>query len=90
MAGNDTFATLVLSLNKNSPALKKRIPFPDYKSKTASSHAKSPYRVYEIYGTSVGPGFYHRTWKYGHYPPDDPGATTQPQVKNCTRYFGPK
>jgi hypothetical protein len=46
------FVTLVLSLNKNSPALKKRIPFPDYKSKTASSYAKSPYRVYEICGTT--------------------------------------
>jgi hypothetical protein len=41
VAGNDAFATLVLSLNKNSPALKKRIPFPDYKSKTATTYAKS-------------------------------------------------
>jgi hypothetical protein len=49
VAGNGAFATLALSLNKNSPALKKRIPFPDYKSKTATAYAKSPYRVYEIY-----------------------------------------
>jgi hypothetical protein len=51
VAGNDAYATLVLSLKKNSPALKKRIPFPDYKSKSATTYAKSPYRVYEIYGT---------------------------------------
>ena len=51
VAGNDAFATLVLSLNKKAPALKKRIPFPDYKSKTAKTYAKSPYRVYEIYGS---------------------------------------
>jgi len=46
--------------------------------------------VYEIYGTSVGPGFYYGTWKYGHYPPDDPGATTLTTGKNRTSYFGPK
>jgi hypothetical protein len=90
VAGNDAFATLVLSLNKNSPALKKRIPFPDYKSKTAKKYAKSPYRVYEIYGTSVGPGFYHRTWKYGITRQMIPAQRPQPQVKNCTKYFGPK
>ena len=45
--------------------LKKTVPFPDYKAKSAKTYAKSPYRVYEIYGTSLGPGFYHWTWKYG-------------------------
>ena len=90
VAGNDAFATLVLSLKKNSPALKKRIPFPDYKSKSATKYAKSPYRVYEIYGTTVGPGFYHRTWKYGITRQMIPAQRPQPQVKNCTKYFGPK
>jgi hypothetical protein len=74
--GDTAFSALVDSLSKKAAKLGKMIPFPDYKSKTASSYAKSPYRVYEIYGTSVGPGFYYGTWKYGHYPPDDPGATT--------------
>lgn len=90
VAGKDAFATLVLSLNKNSPALKKKIPFPDYKSKTAKTYAKSPYRVYEIYGTSVGPGFYHWTWKYGITRQMIPAQRPQPQVKNCTKYFGSK
>jgi transcriptional regulator with XRE-family HTH domain len=55
-----------------------------------TTYAKSPYRVYEIYGTSVGPGFYHRTWKYGITRQMIPAQRPQPQVKNCTKYFGSK
>ena len=90
VAGHDAFATLVLSLNKNSPALKKRIPFPDYKSKTAKKYAKSPYRVYEIYGTGLGPVYPHWTWKYGITRQMIPAQRPQAQVKNCTKYFGSK
>jgi hypothetical protein len=89
VAGNDVFATLVLSLNKSSPALKKRIPFPDYKSKTAKTYAKSPYRVYEIYGVSVGPVTVHETWKYGITRQMIPAQRPQRQLPACTKYFGP-
>lgn len=90
VAGNDAFATLVLSLNKNSPALKKRIPFPDYKSKAAKTYAKSPYRVYEIYGTSLGPGYYHNTWKYGITRQLIPAQRPERQLSACTKYYGSK
>jgi hypothetical protein len=89
VAGNNAYATLVLSLNKKAPALKKRIPFPDYKAKSAKTYAKSPYRVYEIYGVSVGPITVHETWKYGITRQLIPAQRPQPQVKNCTKYFGP-
>lgn len=89
VAGNDAFASLVLILNKKAPALKKRIPFPDYKAKSAKTYAKSPYRVYEIYGVSVGPITVHETWKYGITRQLIPAQRPQPQVKNCTKYFGP-
>jgi hypothetical protein len=90
VAGNDAFATLVLSLNKSSPALKKRIPFPDYKSKTATTYAKSPYRVYEIYGTGLGPGHYHLTWKYGITRQLIPAQRPERQLPVCTTYYGPR
>jgi hypothetical protein len=89
VAGNNAYTTLVLSLNKKNPALKKRIPFPDYKAKSAKTYAKSPYRVYEIYGVSVGPITVHETWKYGITRQLIPAQRPQPQVKNCTKYFGP-
>ena len=90
VAGNDAFATLVLSLNKSSPALKKRIPFPDYKSKTATTYAKSPYRVYEIYGVSVGPVTVHETWKYGITRQLIPAQRPERQLPVCTTYYGPR
>lgn len=88
-AGNDAFASLVLSLSKKAATLKKTVPFPDYKSKSATTYAKSPYRVYEIYGTSKGPGFYHDTWKYGITRQLIPAQRPERQVPACTKYYGP-
>jgi hypothetical protein len=87
-AGNDAFAALVLSLNKKAATVKRRIPFPDYRSKSATTYAKSPYRVYEIYGTSLGPGFYHETWKYGITRQLIPAERPERQLGTCTRYYG--
>jgi hypothetical protein len=88
--GTDAFAALVVSLSKKPATLKKRIPFPDYKSKSATKYAKSPYRVYEIYGTSLGPGFYHWTWKYGITRQLIPAQRPNGQLPACTRYYGPR
>jgi hypothetical protein len=87
-AGTDAFVALVLSLTKKAAKIKKRIPFPDYKAKSAILYAKTPYRVYEIYGISLGPGYYHWTWKYGITRQLIPSQRPQPQVPNCTKYFG--
>jgi hypothetical protein len=89
-AGNDAFAALAASLSKKAATVKKKVPFPDYRAKSATTYAKSPYRVYEIYGTSLGPGFYHETWKYGITRQLIPAQRPQPQVINCTRHFGAK
>ena len=86
--GNDAFAALVLILNKKAATLKKTVPFPNYKAKSATTYAKSPYRVYEIYGTSKGPGYYHWTWKYGITRQLIPAQRPNSQVKYCTKYFG--
>ena len=87
--GNDVYATLFLSLNKKAPALKKKIPFPAFNSKTAKTYAKAPYRVYEIYGVSKGPVTVHKTWKYGITRQMIPAQRPQGQLKSCTKYFGP-
>jgi hypothetical protein len=88
--GTDAFAALVLSLTKKAATVKKRIPYPDYKSKTAILYAKSPYRVYEIYGTSLGPGYYHWTWKYGITRQLIPAQRPNGQLPTCTKYYGPQ
>jgi hypothetical protein len=86
--GIDAFAALAASLAKPAAKVKKRIPYPDYKSKTATTYAKSPYRVYEIYGTSLGPGFYHETWKYGITRQLIPAQRPERQLPACTAYYG--
>jgi hypothetical protein len=89
-AGTDAFAALAASLAKQAATVKKRVPFPDYESKTAAIYAKSPYRVYEIYGTSLGPGYYHWTWKYGITRQLIPAQRPERQLAACTKYYGPK
>lgn len=89
-AGNDALAALAASLTKKAATVKKRVPFPDYKSKTAAAYAKSPYRVYEIYGTSLGPGFYHWTWKYGITRQLIPAQRPNGQLPTCTKFYGPR
>jgi hypothetical protein len=86
--GTDAFAALAASLSKKAAKVRKRVPYPDYRAKSATTYAKSPYRVYEIYGTSLGPGFYHWTWKYGITRQMIPAQRPQGQLKNCTKYFG--
>jgi hypothetical protein len=86
--GTDTFVVLVVSLAKKAAKARKRVPFPDYQAKSATTYAKSPYRVYEIYGTSLGPGFYHETWKYGITRQLIPAQRPQRQLGACTRYYG--
>jgi hypothetical protein len=86
--GTDAFAGLAASLSKKAATLKKRVPYPDRRSKSATTYAKSPYRVYEIYGTSLGPGFYHWTWKYGITRQLIPAQRPERQLSACTRYFG--
>lgn len=86
--GTDTFTVLVVSLAKKAAKVRKRVPFPDYKAASATTYAKSPYRVYEIYGTSKGPGFYHDTWKYGITRQLIPAQRPQRQLGACTRYYG--
>jgi hypothetical protein len=88
--GSDAYAALVLSLAKKAATLKKRIPYPDSRSKTATTYAKTPYRVYEIYGTSLGPGFYHETWKYGITRQLIYSQRPERQLKYCTAYYGPR
>jgi hypothetical protein len=88
--GKTTYTVLAASLGKKAPKLKKKIPFPDYKSKTATTYAKTPYRVYEIYGTSLGPGFYHNTWKYGITRQLIPAQRPERQLPACTKYYGSK
>jgi hypothetical protein len=87
--GDTAFSALVDSLSKKAAKLGKMIPFPDYKSKTAKTYAKSPYRVYEIYGTSLGPGFYHWTWKYGITRQLIPAQRPERQLGACAKYYGP-
>jgi hypothetical protein len=89
-AGSVAFVALVASLAKKAAKLKKRVPFPDSKSKTATTYAKTPYRVYEIYGTSLGPGFYHWTWKYGITRQLIPAQRPERQLGACTIYYGPR
>jgi hypothetical protein len=86
--GTDAFVVLAASLSKKAATVRKLIPFPDYKSKTATKYAKSPYRVYEIYGTSLGPGYYHWTWKYGITRQLIPAQRPQRQLAACTKYYG--
>lgn len=88
--GTDTFDALVLALTKKAAKVKKRVPFPDYQAKSATTYARSPYRVYEIYGTSKGPGFYHWTWKYGITRQLIPAQRPERQLPACTRYYGAK
>lgn len=88
-AGTDALAALAASLDKKAAPLKKTIPFPDYKSKSATRYAKSPYRVYEIYGISLGPAFYHWTWKYGITRQLIPAQRPERQLAACTKYYGP-
>lgn len=88
--GTDAFAALAASLSKKAAKVKKTIPFPNYKSKTATTYAKSPYRVYEIYGTSKGPGYYHWTWKYGITRQLIPAQRPERQLPTCTKYYGSK
>jgi hypothetical protein len=88
--GDTAFSALVDSLSKKAAKLRKTIPFPDYKSTTAKKYAKSPYRVYEIYGTSLGPGFYHWTWKYGITRQLIPAQRPERQLPACTKYYGPR
>ena len=89
LVGDTAFSALVDSLSKKAAKLKKTVPFPDYKSKSAKTYAKSPYRVYEIYGTSLGPGFYHSTWKYGITRQLIPAQRPERQLPACTKYYGP-
>jgi hypothetical protein len=88
--GTFAFAVLVVSLSKKVAKVQKRVPFPDYRSKSATTYAKSPYRVYEIYGTSLGPGFYHWTWKYGITRQLIPAERPERQLGTCTRFYGPQ
>jgi hypothetical protein len=90
VVGDTAFSALVDSLAKKAAKLKKKVPFPDYNSKTAKTYAKSPYRVYEIYGTSLGPGFYHETWKYGITRQLIPAQRPERQLGTCTKYYGSK
>jgi hypothetical protein len=85
--GNDALAA---SLSKKAATVRKRIPFPDYKSKTAKTYAKSPYRVYEIYGTGLGPLYPHWTWKYGITRQLIPAQRPERQLAACTKYYGSK
>jgi len=87
--GNDVFAVLVASLAKKAAKVKKRVPFPDYRAKSATKYAKSPYRVYEIYGTGLGPEYPHWTWKYGITRQLIPAERPERQLPACTRYYGP-
>ena len=88
--GDTAFSALVDSLSKKAAKLRKTIPFPNYKSKTAKMYAKSPYRVYEIYGTSLAPGYYHWTWKYGITRQLIPAQRPERQLPACTKYYGSK
>jgi hypothetical protein len=86
--GNDAFAALVVSLSKKAATVRKTIRFPDYKSKTAKTYAKSPYRVYEIYGTGKGPVYPHWAWKYGITRQPIPAQRPERQLATCTKYYG--
>jgi hypothetical protein len=86
--GDTAFSALVDSLSKKAAKLKKTVPFPNANSKTAKTYAKSPYRVYEIYGTSLGPGDYHWTWKYGITRQLIPAQRPNRQLPTCTKYYG--
>jgi hypothetical protein len=88
--GDDAFAALAASLSKKAATVRKRVPFPNYKAKTAITYAKSPYRVYEIYGTGLGPEYPHWTWKYGITRQLIPAQRPEGQLKNCTKYYGPR
>ena len=88
--GDGAFAALVDSLSKKAAKARKRVPFPDYKSKTAKTYAKSPYRVYEIYGTGLGPVDPHWTWKYGVTRQLIPAQRPERQLAACTKYYGSK
>ncbi len=89
-AGNDAYAALAASLSKKAATVKKKIPFPSYTAKSATTYAKSPYRVYEIYGTSLGPGYYRDTWKFGITRQLIPAQRPERQLPACTKYFGSK
>lgn len=88
-AGNDAYAALAASLSKKAATVKKTIPFPSYKAKSATTYAKSPYRVYEIYGVSKGPVKDHWTWKYGITRQMIPAQRPNGQLPACTKYYGP-
>ena len=88
-AGTDAFVALAASLAKKAATLKKRVPFPDRKAPSATTWAKTPFRVYEIFGTGKGPLFPHWTWKYGITRQLIPAQRPQRQVGACTRFFGP-
>jgi hypothetical protein len=88
--GTDAFVVLAASLSKKAATVRKTIPFPNYKSKTAKMYAKSAYRVYEVYGTSLGPGYYHWTWKYGITRQLIPAQRPERQLPACTNYYGSK
>lgn len=88
--GIDAFVALVASLSKKAAKVRKRIPFPNYQARSATTYAKSPYRVHEIYGTSLGPGYYQWTWKYGITRQLIAAQRPGRQLPACTKYYGPK
>jgi hypothetical protein len=46
--------------------------------------------VYEIYGTGLGPGRYHLTWKYGITRQLIPAQRPERQLGACAKYYGPR
>jgi hypothetical protein len=88
--GDIAYVSLVASLSPKAAKVRRTVPFPSYRATSAIKYRKTPYRVYEIYGTGLGPVYPHWTWKYGitrqMIPKERPGR----QVPACTRYFGPQ
>jgi hypothetical protein len=87
--GDVTFVALAASLGTRVAKVRKRVPFPNYKARSAVTYRKTPYRVYEIFGVGLGPVYPHYTFKYGITRQLIPRERPERQLPTCTRYYGP-
>jgi hypothetical protein len=87
--GHKTYVSLRAALATNAPRIRKRIPYPNRKARSATHEPtkSAPYNVYQIFYEWPGPEYSPDTWKFGITRQSVPKERPSRQIPTCNKWL---